>query len=273
MDNTNPQAREMADESMVRTLTAQAEALWPQEAGLFPRYEIRPEARILDAGCGTGEIAVRLAQLFPAAQVLGVDILAAHLERGRTLAQEMGLSERVRFEERSVFGLELPAGTFDLVVCRHVLHAIPHADRVLAELARVLRPGGWLHLLAEDYGMMHFEPRALDADAFWNTCPQRFGEAMGTDLHVGRRTYRLLRQLGLRRVTVDYLVVDTLRVPRATFAAIWEAWRDGYADAIAEHTPMTREEFLAHFDDMLATIRDPEGYGVWLVPIIAGQAG
>ena len=96
---------------------------------------------------------------------------------------------------------------------------------------------------------------------------------MGTDLHVGRRTYRLLRQLGLCNVTVDYLVVDTLRVPRATFAAIWEAWRDGYADAIAEHTPMTRERFLAHFDDMLATIRDPEGYGVWFVPIIAGQVG
>jgi len=273
VENTNPQAREMADESMVRTLTAQAEAIWPQETALLPRYRLPPAARILDAGCGTGEVSVRLAQLLPAAQVLGVDILAAHLERGRMLAQAMGVAERVRFEERSVYGLELPAASFDLVACRHVLHAIPHADRVLAELVRVVRPGGWLHQLAEDYGMMHFEPRTLDADDFWSICPKRFGEAMGTDLHVGRRTYRLLRQLGLRNVTVDYLVVDTLRVPRATFAAIWEAWRDGYAEAIAEHTPMTREQFLAHFDDMLATIRDPEGYGVWFVPIIAGQVG
>jgi hypothetical protein len=72
---------------------------------------------------------------------------------------------------------------------------------------------------------------------------------------------------------VDYLVVDTVRVPRTTFAAIWEAWRDGYADAVAEHTPVTREQFLAHFNDMLATIGDPEGYGVWFVPIIAAQVG
>ena len=272
-ENTNPQEREMADESMVRNLAAQAEAIWPQEVSLFPRYGLRPGANILDAGCGTGEISVRLAQLFPAAQVLGVDILAAHLERGRARAQAMGLQERVRFEERSVYGLDLPAGSFDLVVCRHVLHAIPNADRVLAELARVARGGGWLHLLSEDYGMIHFEPRTLDADAFWDTVPKRFGEATGSDLHFGRRTYRLLRQLGLRNVTVDYLVVDTARVPRPTFAAIWEAWRDGYADAVAEHTPMTREEFLAHFEEMLATIRDPVGYGVWLVPIIAAQLG
>jgi ubiquinone/menaquinone biosynthesis C-methylase UbiE len=195
LENTNPQEREMADESMVRNLAAQAEAIWPQEVSLFPRYGLRPEAKILDAGCGTGEISVRLAQLFPAAQVLGVDILAPHLDRGRARAQAMGLSERVRFEERSVYGLDLPAGAFDLVVCRHVLHAIPNADRVLAELARVVRRGGWLHVLSEDYGMIHFEPRTLDADAFWGAGPKLFGEATGTDLYFGRRTYRLLCQL------------------------------------------------------------------------------
>src|SRR5580693_3599922 len=208
LENTNPHEREMADESMVRNLAAQAEAIWPQEVPLLSRYGLRPDAQILDAGCGTGEISVRLAQLLPAAQVLGVDIHAPHLERGRARAQAMGLGERVRFEERSVYELDLPAGTFDLVVCRHVLHAIPNADRVLAELARVTRPGGWLHLLSEDYGMIHFEPRTLDADAFWDLGPKRFGEATGTDLHFGRRTFRLLRQLGLRHVTVDYLVVD-----------------------------------------------------------------
>ena len=62
-----------------------------------------------------------------------------------------------------------------------------------------------------------------------------------------------------------------LRVPRATFAAIWAAWRDGYADAIAANTPIARDVFLAHFEDMIATIQDPSGYGVWHVPIVAGR--
>jgi ubiquinone/menaquinone biosynthesis C-methylase UbiE len=44
----------MADESMVRTLSAQAEAIWPQESALLRKYRLPPSARILDAGCGTG---------------------------------------------------------------------------------------------------------------------------------------------------------------------------------------------------------------------------
>jgi hypothetical protein len=53
-DDLNPQAREMADESMVRNLAAQAEAIWPQEKPLFDRYRLPTEANVLDAGCGTG---------------------------------------------------------------------------------------------------------------------------------------------------------------------------------------------------------------------------
>jgi SAM-dependent methyltransferase len=270
-ENLFPQAREMADESMVRTLRAQAEALWPQEAPLLGRYGVRSGAEILDAGCGTGEITVRLGERFPEARVLGVDILGSHLELGRRRAGELGVDGRVRFEERSVYELGLEDESFDLVVCRHVLHSIPRIERVLGELVRVLRPGGTLHVLAEDYGMIVFEPRGLDPSEFWQVGPRQFGMATGSDLEGGRKMFRLFRQFQLRNVTVDYLAVDTVRVARETFAAIWEAWRDGYADAIAEHTSFSREEFLAYFEDMLATIRDPDGYGLWLSPIVAGQ--
>jgi len=268
-DDLNPQAREMADESMVRNLAAQAEAIWPQERPLFERYQLPAEPSVLDAGCGTGEISWRLAQTFPGARVLGVDIIDDHLRLAR--ARSAALAERIRFENRSIFALDLPDASFDLVVCRHVLQAIPHAERALAELRRVTRSGGWMHLIAEDYLMIHFEPRRLDADDFWTAGPRRFGEATGTDLRIGRRVFGILRRLGLVDITVDYVVVDPLRVPRGTFAAIWEAWRDGYADSVAAHTEIRREVCLAHFDDMIATLEDPSGYGVWHVPVVAAR--
>ena len=81
MADLNPQARQMADESMVRNLGAQARAIWPQEMPLFRRYGLPANAQILDAGCGTGELASRLAELFPTAKVLGIDIIEAHLKR------------------------------------------------------------------------------------------------------------------------------------------------------------------------------------------------
>jgi SAM-dependent methyltransferase len=268
-EDLNPQAKEMADESMIRNLAAQADAIWPQEKSLFERYQLPLEAHVLDAGCGTGEISLRLAQTFPQARLLGVDVIDAHLEmaRGRCAA----LRERVRFENRSIFALGLPDATFDLIVCRHVLQAIPHAERALAELARVVRRSGWIHLIAEDYLMIHFEPRRLDPDDFWSEGPRRFGDALGTDLRVGRKAYGILRRLGLADITIDYVVVDPLRVPRTTFAAIWGAWRDGYADAVSANTSIPRETFLAHFEDMIATLEDPSGYGVWHVPVVAAR--
>jgi ubiquinone/menaquinone biosynthesis C-methylase UbiE len=268
-DDLNPQAKEMADESMVRNLAAQAEAIWPQEKPLFDRYPLPTNANVLDAGCGTGEISLRLAQMFSHARLLGVDVIEGHLQLARARCAPFGA--RTRFENRSIFELGLPDATFDLVVCRHVLQAVPHAERALAELVRVTRSDGWIHLIAEDYLMIHFEPRRLDPDNFWSEAPRQFGDAIGTDLRVGRKAYGMLRRLGLTDVTVDYIVVDTLRVPRMTFAAIWRAWRDGYADTISANTSIPRAAFLAQFDDMIATIEDPSGYGVWHVPVVAAR--
>lgn len=259
----------MADESMVRTLEAQADAIWPQERALFERYDLPASAHVIDAGCGTGEITSRLAEMLPQSRFLGIDIIDSHLDAARTRCAPFG--ERVRFENRSIFDLGLPAHQFDLAVCRHVLQAIPHADRAIAELARVTKRGGWLHLIAEDYLMINFEPRHLDPDDFWHAGPRRFGAATGTNMRIGRATYGILRRLGLTNISVDYVVVDPLRVPRETFAAIWKAWRDGYADAVSAHTPVSREMFLAHFEEMIATIDDPNGYGVWHVPVIGAQ--
>jgi ubiquinone/menaquinone biosynthesis C-methylase UbiE len=265
----NPQAKQMADESMVRNLAAQASAIWPQEAPLLRRYALPSSPRILDAGCGTGEASSRLAELFPHADVLGVDIIDAHLDLARSRYQ--ALSPRLRFDHQTVYALDAEDRTFDLTVCRHVIHAIPHADRVIAELARVTRAGGYLHIIAEDYGMLHFQRGVPDPTEFWNVAPARFGEATGTDLFVGRNACGIIARLGLAEITLDYVVVDTLRVPRETFAAILEAWRDGYADAIGEVTPITREAAFAYFTQMIANIRDPFGYAVWMVPVVSAR--
>jgi ubiquinone/menaquinone biosynthesis C-methylase UbiE len=265
----NPQAKQMADESMVRCLDAQVRAIWPQEAPLLRRYALPDEPRILDAGCGTGEAASRLAELFPRAHVLGVDIIDENLELARS--RYRNLAPRLEFEHQSVFGLSAADHTFDLTVCRHVIHSIPHPDRVLAELARVTRPGGYLHLIAEDYGMLHFQRGALDPRDFWHQAPPAFGAATGTDLFMGRDIFGILATMKLEDIKIDYVIVDTLRVPRETFAAIIESWRDGYAEPIGELTPISRESAVAYFNQMIANIRDPRGYAVWMVPVVSAR--
>jgi ubiquinone/menaquinone biosynthesis C-methylase UbiE len=264
MHPSSPQAQQMADESMVRNLAAQAIAIWPQEQPIFDRHPIDSGA-VLDLGCGTGEITARLAEKYPRASFVGVDIEPSHLVRAAKRCSEFG--SRVRFEAGDAMALDFGDEKFDLVVCRHVLQAVPDPAPVLAEIRRVLRPGGRMHLISEDYGMLWCHPTELDSDGFWQRFPPRFAKAIGCDLHVGRKTFTLLHDLGMLEIAADYIVVDTLRVHREVFASIWQAWHDGYVEAMVEHVGASREEIEQRWSEMIACARDPRGYALWQVPV------
>jgi SAM-dependent methyltransferase len=257
------QAKEMADESMVRNLAAQAEAIWPQEEPIFSRHPA--PTRIVDVGCGTGEMAQRLALKWPSALVTGVDLEESHLARAREKCKPLG--NRVRFVRGDALALDLPPSSFDLAVSRHLVQAVPDARKVYEEMHRVLVPGGRIHLIAEDYGMLWCHPTDLDSDGFWQRMPNLYGAAIGCDLHVGRKTFTHLTDLGFSDVAVDYVVLDTIRVARDTFARIWEAWRDGYTDTLVQTTTVSRAEIEERFRQMIDCARDPRGYALWFVPV------
>lgn len=264
MSDRNPQAKQMADESMVRNLAAQAEAIWPQEEPIMRGHGSPRD--ILDVGCGTGEISSRLAGLFPAAQVTGVDLIEPHLALARSRYAALG--DRLRFQQADAFELPFEANTFDLVVCRHMLQAVPTPERAIAEMVRVAKPGGRIHLLVEDYDMIHASGTG-EVSSFWHVAPRVFGGATGTDLFIGRNAIGHLRQLPVDDIQVSYAIVDTERVPRATFAAIFEAWRDGYADDIAGYLGWSPGDVRAQFDATIECVRT--GFAVWFVPIVTAR--
>ncbi|MEO6968992.1 MAG: methyltransferase domain-containing protein [Rhodanobacteraceae bacterium] len=268
----NPQADQMGDESMVRNLAHQAQAIWPQERRLFERYELGGELRILDLGCGTGEITRRVATLYPRARVTGIDILDSNLALARRDSADF--ADRIHYEQGDAFALDQADACFDLVVCRHMSQAVPDFSEVLKEITRVLKPGGWLHLLSEDYGMLHFPAGAgarCDPDRFWNANAIAFLTSIGCDGRIGRHTPSLMEASHYQDIAMDYVIVDTLRVPRAIFAGIMRAWRDGYAQPLAAASGRSGEDVRADFDAMIAAIETPPAYAVWHVPVISGR--
>ena len=281
----NPQAQQMGDESMARNLAWQAQAIWPQEQTLFARYALSGPLHILDLGCGTGEITRRVADLYPQAHIVGIDILEGNLALARRDSDVYG--DRVRYEVGDAFALQYADASFDLVVCRHMSQAVPHFDKVLDEIGRVLRPGGWLHLLSEDYAMLRM-PRHLsaelrlpgswaapsrdfDPDRFWVDHALPFLESIGCDGRIGRHSPPLLEARGYTQLAVDYVIVDTLRVPRETFANILVAWRDGFAPVLAETTHRPLADVRADFDSMISDVATPPNYVVWHVPVISAR--
>ena len=105
------------------------------------RYLARPdrprEPRVMDLGCGTGDSVDLFRSLEPDVRWVGVDI-----ERSPEVAERTrGDAEFVTFD-----GERLPfeSGSFDLVYCKQVLEHVRHPEPLMAEVARVLRPSGWL---------------------------------------------------------------------------------------------------------------------------------
>ena len=97
----------------------------------------------LDVGCGTGFLCFELAAR--GHRVTGVDFAPAMLAEARCKAGEH--SAAIRFEEADAEHLSFPAGSFDLVISRHVLWTLPHPEAAVDEWIRVLRPGGRLAIV------------------------------------------------------------------------------------------------------------------------------
>ncbi|MBS1894993.1 MAG: class I SAM-dependent methyltransferase [Actinobacteria bacterium] len=100
-----------------------------------------PQARWVEIACGSGLIGRALAPRV--ASVTGLDLTPAMVEKARADAAVAGV-DNVSFEVGDATALDLPDDTFDGAITRFSLHHIPVPARVLEEMRRVVRPGGWV---------------------------------------------------------------------------------------------------------------------------------
>jgi SAM-dependent methyltransferase len=258
----------MEDPTMVGTLAAQAEMIWPLERPLLESLGLPERGTVLDLCCGTGEVAGRIARAWPALTVLGIDLFEGHL--GVARRAHAGV-RNLSFAAGDARATGLPAGSQGAVLLRHVLHALPWPEAVLTEAQRVLRPGGLLYVLAEDYQGLFFDAEdAEHARLFVDVRPALL--ARGTDLFHGRTAFRQVRAAGFQDVRVHSLVLDPGTVERGTFARMLRYWRDGYDAFLAESLGVPPERVRARFDGLIAAAEDPERYVGWWIPVVAGRA-
>jgi len=143
-----------------------------------------PAGHALDVGCGSGSLAVKLAQAHPALTVTGVDSWAADWEYSSAEcarnARLEGVADRVSFQQQSGSALSFPDASFDAVVSCMTFHEIKEnagkADGV-AEALRVLRPGGTFVFL-DLFGDRSFYPDPVEVQQLCGCTPRALADLM-----------------------------------------------------------------------------------------------
>ena len=189
-DEVYSQRDNPAFEALLATNTAD------REAAFFLPY-LRPGMQVLDVGSGPGSITLGLAGVVAPGVVVGIDVVPAQVEQARALAGERGVTN-VHFEVADLYRLPFPDGSFDAAFAHTVFMGLREPVRALAELKRVLRPGGVIGLRDPDEGADIMAP-TTPLLGQWHALKLRVRQHNGGDPFAGRRHRGHLLAAGFAR--------------------------------------------------------------------------
>jgi SAM-dependent methyltransferase len=154
----------------------------------------RPAQRLLDAGCGAGEVARQLAAEVAPGQVVALDLSASTV----ALAAGRHDGSPVSYVKGDVSTLDFPVGHFDGVRCERVLQHVPDPDQAIAELVRVTRTGGRVCLVDTDWESMTVD--GLPEQLVATVKEHLYGRVLLHHHSIGRTLRRRLVHAGLAEV-------------------------------------------------------------------------
>ena len=173
----------------------------PTSLDLLQRAGLRPHMKVLEIGCGGGDLAFDIARIVGSAgRVLGTDIDQTKLELATSEASEQGLTN-VSFQFADITE-SAPANDFDLVHARFVLTHLTNPAQALAHIRAALCPGGIIVLEDIDFRGYFCYP---DCGAVWRYVQLYTETTMrkGVDANIGPRLPSLLAAAGFENVNMN----------------------------------------------------------------------
>jgi ubiquinone/menaquinone biosynthesis C-methylase UbiE len=174
-------------------------------APLFVDFmQIQDGESVLDVGCGTGNLALAIAEKRRATKIVGVDLSKGFIEYAREKSSDL----RLILEQGDVQNLPYAADSFDRAMAMLVIHFVPDKAKAISEMKRVTKRGGAIGTALWDAppGMSPNQP-------LWDAAktlglPADIPSASGSAPNSAAGSTKLLSEVGLERVTVADIVIE-----------------------------------------------------------------
>ena len=187
----------------IQPLQVQSELLEAFTRRLFEGAGIAAGMRVLDVGCGAGDVTLLAAEFVGrTGSVLGVDNNPNVLRKAQTRVQQAGITQ-VSFLTSDIGDLALD-GPYDAIVGRLILEHLPQRTAYLERLLHHLRPGGVVAF--QDYDIVGFADM-VPFSPLWDQASQwviRVFQQVGVELRMGMKLYATFLEVGLPAPELRY---------------------------------------------------------------------
>lgn len=211
-------------------------------AHLLPHLE--PGQRVLDFGCGPGTISVGLASAVEPGELHGIDVEESQIELASAAARAGG-HDNATFHVGDVTALPFEDGHFDAAHCHAVLMHVADTEAALAEVQRVLKPGGIISAREFIVASSFLEPGADDTQPAWDTFANLLA-ANGGHPNMGRELKSVFLDAGFSdiRATASFDVFGAAEDVAFLHAFIMDwFFKPEIIEAATKHGLATREQF------------------------------
>ena len=284
--------KQNTDDFMQRTLESNVPGLIPY---------LRAGLRVLDVGCGSGNITIDVARAVAPGEVVGVDVMEDRIDRAIRLASNR-VVKNVSFKLSDAHTLRFPDNTFDIVYSHTVLHSLIDPIRALSEQRRVAKPGGWV--IASGVRDWGFSPRypachALDkVHEAWKSYHEllsrsylsgqavpgeqerRLAEFRYVDMHAAQKCASWFHEAGLSDLHMEF-TIDVIEYQGSEQSApsltlipprgdpndpLWDVYRDMISEGFVDETAIDQAA-----EEVASWYRNPNRFNLIGLLLVAGK--
>ncbi len=191
------------EQGRLKLLNSLTNASFIDFLGKSPRDNLNNK-RIVDFGCGTGDLVAEIAEMYPKAKITGIEISKAQFEAAVETNQK---NPNVTLINGDVMKSGLKDITsdisFDIIYCRYLLEHVPDPVNVVKEMLSVTKPNGAIKAQENDLANVFYYPEFEGLDKLHNEfCAMQIDH--GGDPFIGRKLFDIFKRAGAKNITLTY---------------------------------------------------------------------